>query len=144
MTQATAPQHPAQQTHRARVYQAASGEWAWSIDLAGDPFARGAGFESGMVAEDDLYEHLQRPYSLIMEHDPDAGVIYGPVLDGDVVTQAAAPHKTDDSIWLFAKPLLSCTCHQCHGSGYLDGAIECPNCFGHGEVFQLDDVEVSE
>lgn len=85
MTQAAAPQQPAHQTHRARVYQAASGEWAWSIDLAGEPFARGAGFESGMVAEDDLYEHLQRPYSLILEHDPDAGVIYGPILDGEVV-----------------------------------------------------------
>ncbi len=84
MTQANAPQQPAPQTYRARVYQAASGEWAWSIDLAGEPFARGAGFESGCLAECDLYEHLQRPYSLILEHDPDVGVIYGPVLDGEV------------------------------------------------------------
>lgn len=79
MTQAAAPQQPAQQTYRARVYQAASGEWAWSIDLAGDPFARGAGFESGEDAECNLYEHLPRPYSLILDHDPDSGVHYGPV-----------------------------------------------------------------
>jgi DnaJ-class molecular chaperone len=38
------------------------------------------------------------------------------------------------------EPLASCTCPQCHGAGYLDGAIECPNCYGHGEVFQLDEV----
>lgn len=84
MTQASAPQQPAHQTHRARVYQAASGEWAWSIDLAGEPFARGAGFESGEDAECNLYEHLPRPYSLILDHDPDSGVHYGPVLDGEV------------------------------------------------------------
>jgi DnaJ-class molecular chaperone len=41
-------------------------------------------------------------------------------------------------------PLLSETCPQCHGAGYLDDAIECPNCYGHGEVFQLDDVESAE
>jgi hypothetical protein len=85
MTQAAAPQHSAQKTFRARVYQAASGEWAWSIDFAGEPFARGAGFGSGQAAEDDLYEHLPRPYSLILDHDPDSGVHYGPVLDGEVV-----------------------------------------------------------
>jgi hypothetical protein len=84
MTQAAAPQQPAQETFRARVYRSASGEWAWKIDVNGRPVARGAGFESGPAAEDDLYEHLQRPYSLILEHDPDAGVIYGPVLDGEV------------------------------------------------------------
>ena len=81
MTQAAAQQQPAQQTFRARVYQAASGEWAWTIALDGEFVARGAGFESGEAAEDDLYEHLQRPYSLILEHDPDSGVIYGPVLE---------------------------------------------------------------
>jgi hypothetical protein len=84
MTQAAAPQQPAQQTYRARVYQAAAGEWSWTIALDGEFVARGAGFESGPAAEEDLYEHLQRPYSLILEHDPDAGVIYGPVLDGEV------------------------------------------------------------
>jgi DnaJ-class molecular chaperone len=42
------------------------------------------------------------------------------------------------------EPLPSQTCPQCHGAGYLDGAIECPNCYGHGEVFQLDGVEVAE
>ena len=38
MTQAAAPQQSAQQIYRARVYQAASGEWAWSIalDAVGD------------------------------------------------------------------------------------------------------------
>jgi DnaJ-class molecular chaperone len=41
-------------------------------------------------------------------------------------------------------PLSSQTCPQCHGAGYLDDAIECPNCYGHGEVFQLDDVESAE
>lgn len=87
MTQAAAQQQPAQQTFRARVYQAASGEWAWTIALYGEFVARGAGFESGEAAEDDLYEHLQRPYSLILEHDPDSGVIYGPVLED-------APEKT--------------------------------------------------
>lgn len=143
MTQAAAPQQPAQQTYRARVYLAASGQWAWSIDLAGEPFARGAGFESGEDAESNIYEHLPRPYSLILDHDPDSGVHYGPVLDGEVMTQANAPHKADDSIWSFAKPLVSSTCPRCHGSGYLDGAIECPNCYGHGEVYQLDD-EVAE
>jgi DnaJ-class molecular chaperone len=65
------------------------------------------------------------------------------------MTQANAPHKADDSIWSLAKPLVSCTCPQCHGSGYLrlyglDGHIDCPNCYGHGEVFQLDDIEVAE
>lgn len=84
MTQAAAPQQSAPQTYRARVYQAASGEWAWSISLDGEFVARGAGFESGCLAECDLYEHLQRPYSLILEHDPDSGLIYGPVLDGEV------------------------------------------------------------
>ena len=124
MTQAAAPQQPAQQTYRARVYQAASGEWAWSIDLAGEPFSRGAGFESGEDAEFNIYEHLPRPYSLILDHDPDSGVHYGPVLDGE--------------------HLQSQTCPQCHGAGYLDGAIECPNCFGHGELYCLDDLEVAE
>ena len=84
MTQANALQQLAQQTFRAHVYQAASGEWSWSIALHGEFVARGAGFESGEAAEDDLYEHLQRPYSLILEHDPDSGLIYGPVLDGEV------------------------------------------------------------
>ena len=37
------------------------------------------------------------------------------------------------------EPLPSNTCPQCLGAGYLDGAIECPNCYGHGEVFQLDE-----
>jgi RecJ-like exonuclease len=37
------------------------------------------------------------------------------------------------------EPLPSNTCPQCHGAGYLDDAIECPNCYGHGEVFQLDE-----
>ena len=81
MTQAATLQQPAQPIYRARVYQAASGEWAWSIALDGEFVARGAGFESGEAAEYDLYEHLQRPYSLILEHDPDSGVIYGPVLE---------------------------------------------------------------
>lgn len=40
---------------------------------------------------------------------------------------------------VYCSPLPSQTCPQCHGSGYLDGAIECPNCYGHGEVFQLDE-----
>ena len=124
MTQANALQQLAQQTFRARVYQAASGEWAWSIALAGDPVARGAGFESGEDAECDLYEHLPRPYSLILDHDPDSGVHYGPVLD--------------------VEPLKSCTCPQCHGAGYLDGAIECPNCYGHGELYCLDDLEAAQ
>lgn len=42
------------------------------------------------------------------------------------------------------EPLPSNTCPQCHGAGYLDGAIECPNCFGHGELYCLDDLEVAE
>lgn len=37
------------------------------------------------------------------------------------------------------EPLPSNTCPQSLGSGFLDDAIECPNCFGHGEVFQLDE-----
>jgi hypothetical protein len=81
MTQTATTQKPSQQTSRARVYQAAAGEWSWTIALDGEFVARGAGFESGEAAEDDLYEHLQRPYSLILEHDPDSGVIYGPVLE---------------------------------------------------------------
>lgn len=60
------------------------------------------------------------------------------------MTQAAAPHKADEKVWSFAEPLKSCTCPHCHGAGYLEGAIECPNCYGHGEVFQLDDLEVAE
>jgi hypothetical protein len=154
MTQATAPQQHAQQTYRARVYQAASGEWAWSIALDGEFVARGAGFESGEAAEDYLYEHLQRPYSLILEHDPDAGVIYGPVLYGEVVRggQVIIRAMGCPGQSMFApvlESLPSQTCPQCYGSGYLrlyglDGHIDCPNCYGHGEVFQLDDVEVSE
>ena len=41
-------------------------------------------------------------------------------------------------------PWQSRTCPQCGGFGYLDDVLECPNCFGHGEVFQLDEVEVAE
>lgn len=59
------------------------------------------------------------------------------------MTQAAASDKADELTWAF-EPLQSHTCPQCHGAGYLDGAIECPNCYGHGEVFQLDDLEVVE
>lgn len=54
------------------------------------------------------------------------------------MTQAATPHKAD--LPPLFESLPSCTCPQCHGAGYLDGAIECPNCYGHGEVFQLDEV----
>lgn len=54
----------------------------------------------------------------------DSGVHYGPVLDGE--------------------PLQSQTCPQCHGAGYLDVAIECPNCYGHGEIYRLDDLEVAQ
>lgn len=60
------------------------------------------------------------------------------------MTQVAAPHKADEKVWSFAEPLKSHTCPQCGGSGYLNDAIECPNCYGHGEVFQLDEVEVAE
>ena len=42
------------------------------------------------------------------------------------------------------EPLPSNTCPQCLGSGYLDDVLECPNCYGHGEVFQLDEVEVAQ
>lgn len=52
-----------------------------------------------------------------------------------MMKQAAAP---------VLEPLPSNTCPQCGGSGYLGDVLECPNCFGQGEVFQLDEVEVAE
>lgn len=54
-----------------------------------------------------------------------------------VVTARRKFHATSAPV---IEPLPSCTCPQCHGAGYLDDAIECPNCYGHGEVFQLDEV----
>ena len=57
------------------------------------------------------------------------------------MTQAAAPQK---QAILIDDPWQSSTCPQCGGSGYLDDVLECPNCYGHGEVFQLDEVEVAE
>lgn len=57
------------------------------------------------------------------------------------MTQAAAPQQ---QAILVDDPWRSCTCPQCGGSGYLDDVLQCPNCFGHGEVFQLDEVEVAE
>ena len=84
MTQAAAPRQFFQRTYRARVYLVAPGDWAWSIHLSGELVACASEYESGMAAEDDLRDYLQRPYTLTLEHDPDAGVIYGPVLvDGE-------------------------------------------------------------
>lgn len=66
----------------ARVYLAPSGQWAFAINRGTEPYCNGAGYESGEEAESALYEVLPRPYSLYMEHQPDAGLIYGPVLKG--------------------------------------------------------------
>lgn len=65
----------------ARVY-ADHGQWFFCINRGNEPFAFGCGYATGEAAEDDMRKVLPRPYSLYMEHQPDAGLIYGPVLQG--------------------------------------------------------------
>lgn len=64
----------------ARVYQAPSGQWSFSVHFGTEPHCGGSGFSSGEEAESALYQVLPRPYSLFLGHEPEAGLIYGPVL----------------------------------------------------------------
>lgn len=43
-----------------RVYQAASGEWSWTIERDGEPLVSGGGYATEAEADDDLQEHLEQ------------------------------------------------------------------------------------
>lgn len=120
MTQAAAPQQ--EFSYLGKVYCAASGQWAFRLYRDGEELVRGAGFEDEVEAAEACADHFPcSDFPIRLVADPDFD-LSAPVLE----------------------PLPSQTCPQCHGVGSLrlwglDGHIECPNCYGHGEVFQLDD-----
>lgn len=65
----------------ARVYcEPVTGKWGFLINRGTEFYMSRSGFESGDAAELELYDYLPRPYSLHLDHNPDAGLIYGPEL----------------------------------------------------------------
>ena len=120
MTQANALQ---QHSILGQVYCSPAGQWGYRVFMNGVQVACNAGY-------DDEIETAEACCAVFPDIDFPVRVV-------EAVGFSFLPLPG-------SQPLPAHTCPQCLGAGYLDGAIECPNCFGHGELYCLDDLEVAE
>ncbi len=120
MTQASALQQLSH--HVGQIYSTPAGQWGYCVFIANVQVGCNCGYDNQDAAADACFSAFG---------DVDLTVSFV-----DVPAFAFLPD--------YSEPLPAHTCPQCRGAGYLEGAIECLNCFGHGEIYCLDDLEVAE